>query len=164
VKSLWGDGEREREVELASLGGGRFRVRVDDAEFELAVESLEDGRLKLTGESGTTIAEVTAAGTQRFVRLGTLDFVVERKSAARRRGAAHDGGLEAPMPGVVTRVLVRPGDAVKKGQPLLAIEAMKMEHVLRAPAAGRVTKVAAAVGEMVQPGVPLAEVGPESGA
>jgi biotin carboxyl carrier protein len=68
------------------------------------------------------------------------------------------------MPGVVTRVLVRPGDAVKKGQPLLAIEAMKMEHVLRAPAAGRVTKVAAAVGEMVQPGVPLAEVGPESGA
>ncbi len=164
MKSFWGDGEREREVELTPLGGGRFRVRVDASEFELAAESLEDGRIRLTGESGATVAEVTAAGPRRFVRLGTLDFVIERKSAARRRGGAVDGGLEAPMPGVVTRVLVHPGDTVKRGQPLLAIEAMKMEHVLRAPEAGRVTKIAAAVGEMVQPGVPLAEVKPDSGA
>jgi len=62
------------------------------------------------------------------------------------------------MPGVVTRVLVKAGDAVEKGQPLIAIEAMKMEHVIRAPRAGRVAKVAAAQGEMVKGGVALVEM------
>ena len=65
------------------------------------------------------------------------------------------------MPGVVTRVLVQAGDRVAKGQPLLALEAMKMEHVIRAPRDGRVAKVAAAAGEMVNGGVALIELDEE---
>ena len=62
------------------------------------------------------------------------------------------------MPGVVTRVMVAAGDTVRKGQPLLAIEAMKMEHLIRAPRDGRVKEVRASAGEMVNGGVALVEL------
>src|SRR5580765_4322919 len=160
MKTLWRDGERVREVEATSLGAGRWRVRVDEAEFELAVESMPDGKLRLAGEHGVTVAEVTPVGGQRFVRLGTLDFVLEREAAGSRRAAAgaHAGGLEAPMPGVITKVMVVVGEEVGKGQPLVALEAMKMEHVIRAPHAGRVKAVSASPGQMVQSGATLVEL------
>lgn len=158
MKSAWKDGERSRSVQLDALGGGKFRVRVDDAEFVVEAEALEEGRLKLRSDAGETIAEVTAAGARRFVRLGTADFVIERDAASRGRGAQHGHGLTAPMPGVVTRVLAAAGDEVTKGQPLVALEAMKMEHLVRAPRDGRVKAVSAQVGAMVQSGTVLAEL------
>ena len=163
VKSLWRDGDLSRAVELEPLGPGRWRVRVDDSVFELSAETLADGRLRLTNEQGTTVAEVTPDGAKRFVRLGRLDYVVERESQGRRRAAtAHHGGLEAPMPGAVTRVMVAAGDLVVQGQPLVAVEAMKMEHLIRAPRAGRVKKIGARAGEMVAPGLALIELEDEA--
>ena len=163
VKSLWRDGDLSRAVELEPLGPGRWRVRVDDSVFELSAETLADGRLRLTNEQGTTVAEVSPDGAKRFVRLGRLDFVVERESHGRRRAAtAHHGGLEAPMPGAVTRVMVAAGDLVVQGQPLVAVEAMKMEHLIRAPRAGRVKKIGARAGEMVAPGLALIELEDEA--
>lgn len=165
---VWRDGDRVRVVEVKPEGGGRYRVSVDGAPFEVKAERLADGKLRLTTEQGVTVAELTAAGTRRYVRLGSLDFVLEREAggsgATRSRGPrAHGGGLEAPMPGVVTRVMVAAGDAVVKGQPLLALEAMKMEHLIRAPRDGRVRSVGAAVGQMVAGGVPLVELEEASG-
>lgn len=159
MRSAWRDGDRVRIVEVSAIGAGRFRVVVDGATFEVGAERLDGDRLQLTGDQGVTVAELTAAGARRFVRLGTMDFVLERESAGRPRGArAQTGGLESPMPGVVTRVMVAPGDAVRKGQPLLAVEAMKMEHLIRAPGDGRVRSVRARAGEMVNGGVPLVEM------
>jgi biotin carboxyl carrier protein len=163
MRSEWRDGEQVRVVEVAPRGAGHFRVTVDGAPFEVTVARLPGGRLSLTTEQGITVAELTAAGARRFVRLGTMDFVLEREVAGPRRpGArarrAHGGGLESPMPGVVTRVMVAAGETVEKGQPLLALEAMKMEHLIRAPRDGRVVSVAATVGQMVAGGVPLVEM------
>jgi biotin carboxyl carrier protein len=171
MKSLWRDGERVREVELHPVSPGRWRVRVDSSEFEVASERMPDGKLRLVGENGVIVAEVTPAGARRFVRLGVLDFVLEREGAragsgsGRGRAAAgsHDGGLEAPMPGVVTKVMVVVGDEVTKGQPLVALEAMKMEHLIRAPRAGVVKWVAASPGSMVQAGAVLVELDPAGG-
>jgi 3-methylcrotonyl-CoA carboxylase alpha subunit len=166
MKSAWRDGDRSRTVEVVSLGGGRYRVSVDGAPFELSATAGPDGRLSLTTEQGVTNAELTVAGARRFVRLGTLDFVLERESGARRPGSArggHAAGLESPMPGVVTRVMVAAGDTVTKGQPLVALEAMKMEHLIRAPRDGRIRSIAAIVGQMVSGGVPLAEMDEAAG-
>ena len=160
MKSFWRDGERVREVELTPVSPGRWRVRVDGSEFELACERMPDGKLRLVSDGSVTVAEVTPEGERRFVRLGVLDFVLERATGSRGRpaGAALDGGMEAPMPGVVTKVMVVVGDEVAKGQPLVALEAMKMEHLIRAPREGRVKKVAASPGQMVQAGAALVEL------
>lgn len=66
-----------------------------------------------------------------------------------------DQSTSAPMPGMVLKILARPGDVVKKGAPLVVLEAMKMEHQIVAPFDGVVHAVNCVEGEMVQPGVEL---------
>jgi propionyl-CoA carboxylase alpha chain len=66
------------------------------------------------------------------------------------------GSLTAPMPGTVLRLAVAAGDRVEAGQPLLALEAMKMEHVITAPVAGTVAELPVAVGSQVAAGAVLA--------
>jgi propionyl-CoA carboxylase alpha chain len=66
------------------------------------------------------------------------------------------GALVAPMPGTVVRVAVDVGDAVVAGQPLIWLEAMKMEQVVHAPSAGIVTELPVAVGQQVAQGTQLA--------
>jgi propionyl-CoA carboxylase alpha chain len=69
-----------------------------------------------------------------------------------------EGALIAPMPGTVVRIGVRTGETVAAGQPLVWLEAMKMEHVVRAPASGTVTDVPVTEGQAVSQGTPLAVV------
>ena len=161
VKTAWRDGDRVRSVELSPLGGGHYRVAVDGVPFDVHAETMDGGRMRLRTAEGDTVAEVTVAGARRFVRLGTLDFVLERESAQRPRTGGPQAGMQAPMNGVVTRVLVESDDDVVRGQPLLALEAMKMEHLVRAPRDGRVAAVHARVGDMVQGGTTLVELQPE---
>jgi propionyl-CoA carboxylase alpha chain len=71
------------------------------------------------------------------------------------------GSLLAPMPGTVARVGVSVGERVRRGQPLLWLEAMKMEHVIAAPAAGVVEELPVAPGQQVEVGSVLAVVKPE---
>ena len=72
--------------------------------------------------------------------------------------ADRGGSLLAPMPGLVVRVLAEAGAAVTAGQPLVVLEAMKMEHEVTAPAAGIVTELRAAAGQQVEAGQVLAVV------
>ena len=84
------------------------------------------------------------------------------KSSSRTGPSRPPGAdLSAPMPGSVTQVLVRAGDAVTPGQPLVIIEAMKMEHVIRAPRVGRVHAVHIRPGDQVEGGATLVDLAPE---
>lgn len=73
--------------------------------------------------------------------------------------AAPEGSLLAPMPGVVIRVGAERGETVSQGQPLLWLEAMKMEHIITAPNDGVLTDLHVAVGTQVEVGAILAFVG-----
>jgi len=84
----------------------------------------------------------------------TLDDPAARAADQDQRA----GGLVAPMPGKITRVLVSTGQAVDKGDPLMVLEAMKMEHTIIAPAGGTVTGVPFEVGDQVEDGVALLEL------
>jgi propionyl-CoA carboxylase alpha chain len=68
------------------------------------------------------------------------------------------GSLLAPMPGTVIRVAVALGDKVTEGQPLLWLEAMKMEHRINAPADGVLAELSVAAGDQVEVGKVLAVV------
>jgi propionyl-CoA carboxylase alpha chain len=71
------------------------------------------------------------------------------------------GSLTAPLPGAVSRVLVRPGQRVAAGERLMTLEAMKLEHPVHAPTAGRVTSVPVNTGDQVDTGTVLAVITPE---
>lgn len=69
-----------------------------------------------------------------------------------------DGRVKAPIPGLITRVLVRRGQTVKAGEPLLIMEAMKMENEIRAPRAGVVNSLPVSVNQSVLREQVLAEI------
>ncbi len=73
-------------------------------------------------------------------------------------GPASDGTLRAPMPGKIVATPAKPGDMVTKGQPVVVLEAMKMEHALVAPFDGVVGEISVAVGDQVAADTVLATV------
>ena len=81
-----------------------------------------------------------------------------RDLTAEATGPTGPRPLVAPMPGLIVRVLVVPGDAVQEGQGLVVMEAMKMENELRSSGAGRVTRVAVTPGAAVEKGAILIEL------
>jgi len=78
-----------------------------------------------------------------------LQPAIERNHSASAAGAASAGSLMAPMPGTILRVDVNPGQTVSRLQPLVIMEAMKMEHVVQAPFDGTVQEVLVQAGEVV---------------
>ncbi len=100
-------------------------------------------------------ASAVADGDTRWVFLDGEVYRFEVQRPGRRKGSADHGSLSAPMPATVIRINVAPGDAVKKGDTLLVLEAMKMELPVRAPADGVVDTISCRAGELVQAGVPL---------
>ncbi len=75
-------------------------------------------------------------------------------------GTASDGSLRAPMPGKIVATPAAPGDVVTKGQPIVVLEAMKMEHALVAPFDGTVAEIGVSVGDQVSADAVLAVVTP----
>lgn len=75
------------------------------------------------------------------------------------RPASGDGRVKAPIPGLITRLLVEPGATVEAGAPLLVLEAMKMENEIRAPRPGVVQAIKVAPGQTVKLGEVMVEVG-----
>ena len=75
-----------------------------------------------------------------------------------KKAGAHAGGLTSPMPGKIFKIIKEAGSVVKKGEPILILEAMKMEHSIRSDKDGTVKKINDKIGELVQGGVTLAVV------
>jgi biotin carboxyl carrier protein len=92
-----------------------------------------------------------------FVEGRVFEFEVHTEGTRRRAGTAA-GSLSAPMPATVVRIDAVTGDAVRRGDTLIILEAMKMELPVRAPADGTVAAVLCKPGDLVQPGVPLIEI------
>lgn len=77
----------------------------------------------------------------------------------RRRAQAARQVITAPMPARIVQIYVQPGDRVKKGEPIILLEAMKMELPIRAEADATVTSVHSQAGELVQADAVLVELG-----
>ena len=94
----------------------------------------------------------------RMVMAGGREAMVTVAGKKVKKAAGVSGGLTSPMPGKIFKVLKDVGAEVKKGEAILILEAMKMEHSIRADQDGKVKKLNYKVGELVQGGVTLAEV------
>jgi biotin carboxyl carrier protein len=125
----------------------------------LVVRRIPGGGYQVETPEGWIPAEAARGGDTVWVHLGgrTYRFELVRGQRKRTPGA---GSLSSPMPGQVQKLLVAEGDTVEAGQPLLVVEAMKMQLEIKAPEAGRVRRLRVREGEQVMEGVPLAEMEP----
>ncbi len=119
---------------------------------------LRDGRIKVKMSDGTIHYAYSAkVGDTWWVHLSGHIFCIERIEP----GATNDQGdasLSAPMPGKILQVLVKEGQKVEAGQPLMILEAMKMEHRIMASEEGTISSIFFSEGDQVQQGIPLLEL------
>lgn len=161
---------RAHSVAIERAGPDRFRVVIHrdggdraDTHVVNAVRVGEYG-LSLLFENDTSASreiDVAPAGARgEFLagfdgKLASIVVNGRRARSATRAtaGAGHgEQSIVAPMPGRVVRVLVGPGDEVEARQPLVVVEAMKMENELRAPKSGTIKEVTVAAGMSVEAG------------
>jgi pyruvate carboxylase subunit B len=145
-------------------------VTVDGTSVRASLADVEGTPVRLVtigDEVHRVLAHRTGSRGQYSISLDGSRFAVEaldertraiRDLSASSAAASGPAPLLAPMPGLIVRVSVAPGDEVRPGQPLVVMEAMKMENELRASAAGVVKSVAATVGQAVEKGALLVEL------
>lgn len=159
-----GQAPRGRTVILVDDAGKQHEVAVSDTSVTHAnpVERRSDVVIAAEYDSDLGHEPVIAlwAGTRsatwRFAHTTRRARTLERASRDEQPGAGH---CEAAMPGTVTRIHVDDGARVEKGDALVSIEAMKMEHPTRAPHAGT-ARIHVAIGDRVRRGHELASVTP----
>jgi biotin carboxyl carrier protein len=159
-------GGRTRDVVVTRVGEG-FAVTVDRRRFSVDVVRIDAYTLSLLVDNRCSHEVVVVpdstnrTGSQLTVRVGATPIVVglngrrSRAGSAAARPAAGPQRVVAPMPGKIVRVPVAAGDTVRAGQPLVVVEAMKMENELRAGRDGTVADVLAREGMSVDAGALL---------
>jgi len=149
----------------AEKKGERWLVAVDGRAMDLDVVAAEPNTYSLlTDAARASRVVVVRDGPTRYVALDGHVVTLEEPAAEGYRPADEEDvvagvqTIRAPMPGKVVKVAVAAGAAVTKGQTVVVVEAMKMEHPLAAAGAGTVQKIMCAEGQNVDASQPLAEV------
>jgi 3-methylcrotonyl-CoA carboxylase alpha subunit len=152
------DGKAEHSVRV-HFGAADLRLAAAGKEARFAgVREGQDG-LSIRLDERTFKARAVREGNDWHVfAAGDYRRLTLRQGLPGPEEQPRGGSLSAPMPGRIVQVMSRPGEAVKKGQALLILEAMKMEHTITAPADGVVKAVHFAPGEQVSEGAELIKI------
>lgn len=129
------------DVTIDSIVGSKAKVEVNGIPFEVEMQGsslVEEALPTVSTDATETPAAVAPAATS---------------------GPGAGAPVKAPLPGVVTKILVSAGQAVKKGDTVLVLEAMKMENNITAEADGKVTGICVSAGDSVMEGTTLLTIG-----
>ena len=143
--------------------GDLFKIAIDDRTYEVQAQSLAPGLLSMIIEGRSVLAHTARDDRGRIVCMGGvsyhLDDLCDEEGAAGAGSAqGGDGIIATPMPGKIVAVHVKEGDAVEKQQPLIVVEAMKMQNDILSDVKGTVKKVHFSAGEQASFGDPLIEI------
>jgi biotin carboxyl carrier protein len=125
--------------------------------FQLVDKNGSELVLGHEGNFKAAVGSPNRDGESMVMALGR-EAVVSVAGKKQRKAQVAQGSLTSPMPGKIFKVVKEVGNEVKKGEVILILEAMKMEHSIRSDKDGRVKSIFYKPGEMVQGGVALAEV------
>jgi 3-methylcrotonyl-CoA carboxylase alpha subunit len=151
------DGEKEIEIGVCYPAGGGFRLELPGGTVEADGRLDDAGDLTLRLDGLSLRASVVHHGQDLTVLVGGRSRRLKRREPMDVADFVFEdtGRVTAPLPGKVVQVLTAPGAKVRKGEALLVMEAMKMEHTIAAPADGTVARVGFAEGEQVEEGAEL---------
>ncbi|KAG4077353.1 hypothetical protein HA402_009754 [Bradysia odoriphaga] len=152
--------DKEYVVSVKNLGDS-FEVKIDDGNWKVVKPSLLDHpqrfsiKTNIDGIFTTFSAVISPEQVAIFTENGKTELsIVPPKFLSQQSGDDGVGGSKvvSPMPGVLDKIHVKPGDTVQAGDPVAVIIAMKMEHVLKAPRNGVVKSVGGKVGDNLAKG------------
>ena len=141
-------------MKIVTIGGQQ--TEVDPREHGIEVVAVRADEIDLRVDNKLHVVPYAVQGsTISFSFDGEIYFADVAEKGVRAKARHRDASMSAPMPGLVLKILVGPGDVVAKGARLLILEAMKMEHQIVAPRDGEFAAVNCRQGELVQSGVEL---------
>ena len=149
------------EARLTPLGPHRFEVRIGERGFAVRVDELTVDHIRFDCDGLLEGAHYHRDGDHLWMQYQGLPCQVHDRShqaPVRRIDVASDGRLRASMNGRVVEVLVAVGEQVSASQPMVTLEAMKMEHVHGAPMAGTVIAIHVSAGDQVGAAQIVAEI------
>jgi 3-methylcrotonyl-CoA carboxylase alpha subunit len=176
VPSAWRSGEPRRHRLAVTLDGTSYTVTLEETGEGSArrwLMPLGDRRLALAGTLERDVLRASIDGHARSVGVareegrftvfdagGMFECMFTPPDTGEDHGSDTSQAFAAPMNGAVVALLVEPGQAVARGDTLMVIEAMKMEHAIRAPTAGEVREFFFRPGDLVGGGVQLLDFRP----
>jgi biotin carboxyl carrier protein len=132
------------DYELKKTGAHLYHIHAHNKIFEIEIQKVEDKKLKLKINGKSTTVSIKSH----------MDLVLE-KLGMNVAGEYAIQQLNSPMPGSIIEILVEDGSEVKKGEPMIILEAMKMENVIKASVDVVVTKIYVNIGDNVEKNQPL---------
>jgi biotin carboxyl carrier protein len=138
-----------KEMDLIKTGENSYHLLLNNESYKLTLESV-DMQEKILRFSCMDIPYVVAIKDPLDVQIAAMGYDTADRDTV--------GEVKAPMPGLVLKVLVEEGQDVEEDTPLLILEAMKMENVIKSPGSGKVENLQVEAGEKVEKGKMLVKI------
>ena len=135
----------------------QYKYTINGAQFDVTIDSIVGSKAKV--EVNGIPFEVEMQGSSLVEEALPTVSTAAAPAAAAKSGPGAGAPVKAPLPGVVTKILVKEGQGVKKGETVLVLEAMKMENNITAEADGTVTGICVSAGDSVMEGTTLITIG-----
>ena len=153
------------EIEIVRERDGGYVAAVDSSEIRFEIDELGRDAIRFRTDGMMESARFLRDGDRLYIlhrgaTIAVRDLTLAAPVSAAAAGG--DGKVRAAMNGRVVAVLVKPGEQVAAGQPVMTLEAMKMEHVHTAGVAGTISSIDVAEGEQVTTGRIVVEIGENS--
>lgn len=154
----------------------QYKYRVNGKSYDVAIDEVNGNSAKVTvngvsydveidGEAGEGLAPISGVAAAAPAEASSPAAAPAAKAPAAKPAAPASAAsgkgtpVKAPLPGVITEIKVAVGDAVKKGQTVVVLEAMKMQNDINAESDGTVTSVVVSKGDAVNEGATLVTIG-----
>ena len=147
--------DNEGKLTLTSIKKEGEEIIISDVSIS---HDLNFNRLMVDIDGIVRLVHIAKVKDSYWIHLDGRIHVIKSHEIGYSNQKQNEGSLIAPMPGIIIDILVKEGQRVRKGQNLMIMEAMKMEHKIQSPKDGEVISISNEIGQKVDMGVILVEI------